>query len=77
MSDKLRQLPPVSRTVAEKTGMALSKVQRLIDKINGGQPAIGVLNMSYSVELVEILAHAGFDFIHARSRHRHDLPAIA
>jgi 2-keto-3-deoxy-L-rhamnonate aldolase RhmA len=44
--------------------MAQSKVQRLIDKMNGGRPAIGVLNMSYSVELVEILAYAGFDFIH-------------
>jgi len=45
--------------------MAISKVQRLIDKMNKGEPAIGVLNMSYSVELVEILAYVGFDFIYA------------
>ncbi len=45
--------------------MAASKVQRLIDKMNAGEPALGVLNMSYSVELVEILAYAGFDFIYA------------
>lgn len=42
-----------------------SKVQRLIDKMNRGEPAIGVLNMSYSVEFTEILAHVGFDFIYA------------
>jgi 2-keto-3-deoxy-L-rhamnonate aldolase RhmA len=44
--------------------MAVSKVQRLIDKMKAGEPAIGVLNMSYSVELIEILAFAGFDFVH-------------
>jgi 2-keto-3-deoxy-L-rhamnonate aldolase RhmA len=44
--------------------MAASKVQRLIDKMNTGEPAIGVLNLSYSVELIEILAFAGFDFVH-------------
>jgi 2-keto-3-deoxy-L-rhamnonate aldolase RhmA len=45
--------------------MTISKTQRLIDKMNRGEAAIGVLNMSYSVELVEILAHVGFDFIYA------------
>lgn len=45
--------------------MTLSKVQRLVDKMQRGEPAIGVLNMSYSVEFTEILAHAGFDFIYA------------
>ena len=42
--------------------MSVSKVQRLIDKMSSGQPALGVLNMSYSAELVEILAYVGFDF---------------
>jgi 2-keto-3-deoxy-L-rhamnonate aldolase RhmA len=45
--------------------MTISKVQRLVDKMSKGEPALGVLNMSYSVELVEILAHVGFDFIYA------------
>jgi len=45
--------------------MTVSKVQRLVDKMKKGEPAIGVLNMSYSVEFTEILAHAGFDFIYA------------
>lgn len=43
----------------------VSKVQRLVDKMSQGEPAIGVLNMSYSVELTEILAYVGFDFIYA------------
>lgn len=45
--------------------MSASKVQRLVDKMSRGEPAIGVLCMSYSVELTEILAYAGFDFIYA------------
>lgn len=45
--------------------MTPSRVQRLIGKMDRGEPAIGVLNMSYSVELTEILAHSGFDFIYA------------
>lgn len=45
--------------------MTVSNIQRLMDKMNRGEPAIGVLNMSCSVELVEILAHMGFDFIYA------------
>jgi 2-keto-3-deoxy-L-rhamnonate aldolase RhmA len=45
--------------------MTLSKVRRLVEKMDRGEPAIGVLNMSYSVELTEILAHCGFDFIYA------------
>jgi 2-keto-3-deoxy-L-rhamnonate aldolase RhmA len=45
--------------------MLQSKTQRLIYKMNRGEPAIGVLNMSYRVEFVEILAHVGFDFIYA------------
>lgn len=60
--------------------MAPSKVQRLIDKMKGGEPAIGVLNMSYSVELIEILAYAGFDFVYVDQMFTtigHDLPAIA
>jgi len=43
----------------------LSKVQRILDKVKRGEPAIGVLSMSYSVEFTEILAHAGFDFLYA------------
>jgi len=45
--------------------MTVSKIQRLTDKMSRGEPAIGVLNMSYSVEFTEILAHVGFDFIYA------------
>ena len=40
-----------------------SKVQRLIDKMNAGEPALGVLSMSYSPEIVEILGYVGFDFL--------------
>lgn len=43
--------------------MTLSKVQRLIDKMQSGKPVLGMLNMSYSPELVEILGYVGFDFI--------------
>jgi 2-keto-3-deoxy-L-rhamnonate aldolase RhmA len=42
-----------------------SKVQQLIDKMNAGEPALGVLNMSYSAEIVEILGYVGFDFLSA------------
>lgn len=42
-----------------------SKVQRLIDKMDAGEPAIGVLSMSYAPEIVEILGYVGFDFIYA------------
>lgn len=45
--------------------MTLSKVQRLVDKMKSGEPVLGMLNMSYSAELVEILGYVGFDFIYA------------
>ena len=43
----------------------MSKVQRLTDKMDAGAPALGILNMSYSPEIVEILAYVGFDFVYA------------
>jgi 2-keto-3-deoxy-L-rhamnonate aldolase RhmA len=43
--------------------MTRSRVQRLTDKMDAGQAVIGILNMSYSPELVEILAYVGFDFV--------------
>ena len=43
----------------------ISKVQRLTDKMDAGEPALGLLNMSYSPEIVEILAYVGFDFVYA------------
>ena len=45
--------------------MTHSKVQRLIDRMESGEPVLGMLNMSYSPELVEILGYVGFDFIYA------------
>ena len=44
--------------------MSASKLQRLLDKMNAGEPVIGTLTMSYSVEMVEILAYVGFDFLY-------------
>lgn len=44
--------------------MSESKLQRLLDKMNAGEPVIGTLTMSYSVEMVEILAYVGFDFLY-------------
>lgn len=44
--------------------MSASKLQRLLDKLNAGEPVIGTLTMSYSVEMVEILAYVGFDFLY-------------
>jgi 2-keto-3-deoxy-L-rhamnonate aldolase RhmA len=44
--------------------MSTSKLQRLLDKMNAGEPVIGTLTMSYSVEMVEILAYVGFDFLY-------------
>lgn len=44
--------------------MAKSKVQRLVDKMDSGEPVIGTMCLSYSVELVDIMAHVGFDFIY-------------
>lgn len=43
--------------------MTGSRVQRLIDKLNSGESVIGTSTLSYSVEMVDILAYAGFDFI--------------
>lgn len=45
--------------------MTRSKVQRLVGKMQSGEPVLGMLNMSYSPELVEILGYVGFDFIYA------------
>lgn len=44
--------------------MSESKLQRLLEKMNAGKPVIGTLTMSYSVEMVEILAYVGFDFLY-------------
>jgi 2-keto-3-deoxy-L-rhamnonate aldolase RhmA len=44
--------------------MSVSKLQRLLDKLNAGEPVIGTLTMSYSVEMVEILAYVRFDFLY-------------
>lgn len=44
--------------------MSESKLQRLLEKMNAGEPVIGTLTMSYSVEMVEILAYVGFDFLY-------------
>jgi 2-keto-3-deoxy-L-rhamnonate aldolase RhmA len=50
--------------VVQEAAMSASKLQRLLDKMNAGEPVIGTLTMSYSVEMVEILAHVGFDFLY-------------
>ena len=42
-----------------------SKVQRLTDRMAAGEPALGLLTMSCSPEIVEILGYVGFDFIYA------------
>jgi 2-keto-3-deoxy-L-rhamnonate aldolase RhmA len=45
--------------------MSESKIERLIASMDAGEPVLGMLTMSYSPEVVEILAYVGFDFIYA------------
>lgn len=45
--------------------MRQPKVERLVAKMTAGEPVLGMLSMSYSPELVEILGYVGFDFIYA------------
>ena len=42
----------------------MTKIQRLIDKMNAGEPVIGTMCITYSPEIVEILAYVGFDFVY-------------
>jgi 4-hydroxy-2-oxoheptanedioate aldolase len=44
--------------------MTMTKIQRLIDKMNAGEPVIGTMCITYSPEIVEILAYVGFDFVY-------------
>ncbi len=43
--------------------MTASKVQRLTDRMNAGEPVIGTMAMTCSVEMVEILGYVGLDFL--------------
>jgi 4-hydroxy-2-oxoheptanedioate aldolase len=40
-----------------------SKAQRLIDKMDRGEPILGTLMVSNSPYMVEILAYVGFDYV--------------
>lgn len=42
----------------------MAKLKLLTDKLDAGEPVIGTLMLSYSVEMIEILAHVGFDFVY-------------